>query len=245
MLVSFVAIGTYSQTTERSEESDKTTPAQFKTAEMQLIEEVNVMSQSPICNFMQNQLEVPEVSATLEQEGEVVVQFTIEENGELSDIEVINSVSPDLDQAVIDCLQKTNGQWEAALLDGRAVETERKLHVIFDMEGNTPHLEMAGKLLQEGIETFNQASALNENSYSEEKLMRKSDRLYNRALYFFDEAGKYKAEQASVSFWEAKTYGAMGDMSMRQEKLDEYLHLISPDETVNSDYVSINLSGKK
>lgn len=239
MFVCFVCIGTYGQTTERRMTSDETVPAQFKTSEMQKLEEISIMSQSPLSMYMQKNIEYPDISEEQLEEGEVVVQFLIDKNGDVSNIQIVNSVSPQLDQTVIDCLKETDGQWQAALVDGEPVETEKKVYVIFDLAGNASHEDIALAKLQSGIDAINEANTLDANGFSEEKLKQKSYRLYNRALSLFEEAGKYKAEEASIAFWEAKAYSEMGNMSMMQEKLNEFNQLLSPDENLVKEYVMI------
>ncbi len=242
MFVGFVTVGMYGQNTERSNTTDQTAPAQFKTSEMQKLEEINVVSKSTLCKFMENSIEYPEISAEQYEEGEVVVQFLIDENGNVSNIQIVNSVSPRLDQIVIDCLEKTDGQWQAALVDGEPVETEKKLYVVFDVEGNSPHKDIAHSKLQSGINAIKEANTLEANDLSEVKFKQKSDRLYSRALALFEDASKYTAEEPSISFWEAKAYSGLGNMSMMQEKLNEFNQLLSPDENLVKEYVMIGFN---
>jgi len=75
LLLGFMATGIHAQNKERSITNEGIIPAHFQTNKMQRLEEVTVQPQSPICCFLQNEIEYPEQCAEIYEEGEVVVQF--------------------------------------------------------------------------------------------------------------------------------------------------------------------------
>nr|WP_321453851.1 energy transducer TonB [uncultured Carboxylicivirga sp.] len=233
LLLGFMAIGIQAQ-------RNGIIPAQFQTNKIQTLEEVTVRPQSPICCYLQSEIEYPEVSAEILEEGEVVVQFIIEEDGEIRDLEIINSVSRLLDDQVITCLKKTSGSWAPALLDGQAIESTHKLYVIFDVEGNTPLKDLCFDHYKTGVKYSMEADKVAKDVFmTYDKRNKKAERLYNRALTQFAIASKYQAEEASICYWQFKTHEKMGNMSMMKEKMDIYYELLSPDEDIIEEFVTI------
>lgn len=235
-----MAVGIQAQTNERRQTNDGMIPAQFKTDEMQHLEQINVQPQSPICCFLQNTIQYPEECAESFEEGEVAVQFIIEKDGGIRDIEIVNSVSRKLDYQVVTCLQKTDGKWNPAMVDGQPIDTERKLYVIFDVEGNSTHTEKAELFCKRGMKLINRAELMEtEDDLMQGSQNKKTIRLYNKAIDQFNHAARYKAEQASYAFWQSFAYEKIGDMSKMKEKLDEFEKLVSSEQDVNKEYVTI------
>ncbi len=241
ILAVFVSVGTYSQNTERSSKSDEMVPAVYKTDQMQNLEEISVQSRSEITLFIEKELEYPEISLASNDEGEVVVEFHVTENGELSDIKVLNSVSRQLDYAVVECLTRTHGNWTPAMAYGQPVASTQTLHVIFDIPGNPPLTERAQDKLDEALQRINRAEEIQASSLSEDKRNRKANNNYKIALSLLEDASKFSANQNSIVFWEARTYEALGDMTMMQSKIDELSALENNDTDENKLLVRIGL----
>ncbi|MBS2098654.1 energy transducer TonB [Carboxylicivirga linearis] len=240
LLLGFMAMGIHAQTDERSKTDDGMIPAQFQTNKMQWLEEVTAQPTSPICCFLQKEIEYPEQCAEIYEEGEVVVQFVIETNGEIRDIEITNPVSRLLDNQVVYCLKKTSGSWVPAIQDGISVETTHKLCVIFDVEGNTPLEELSASHYLSGIKYLLEAEEIEQDVFlAENTRNKKARRHYNKALAHFKEANKLQAEESSIYYWQSRAYEQMGDMSMMKEKMDVYEELLNPDPDIIEEYVTI------
>nr|WP_321406436.1 energy transducer TonB [uncultured Carboxylicivirga sp.] len=216
-------------------------PARLKTNEIQRLEEVTVLPQSPLCCFMQKEIEYPEQCAIIGEEGQVVVQFIIETNGEIRDLKVINPVSKLLDDQVVYCLKKTSGLWAPAIEHGQAIESVHKLYVTFDIEGNKSLGELSAEHYKNGIQYIVKGDEIRSDYFlSQDKKLKKADRQYRYALNHFNVAKKLQAEEAAIIFWQSKVYERLGDLSMMKDKLDEYHSVLMPDEFENKDYVCIS-----
>lgn len=77
-------------------------------------------------------------------EGTVVVQFTVNPSGELTDFNTVNSVSSDMDQHVINALKTTNGMWKPGLNNDELIAMEKEISISFRLE-DTPTFETRAK----------------------------------------------------------------------------------------------------
>ncbi len=62
--------------------------------------------------------------------GKIIVAFTIKKDGSLSDIHVIKSISPEVDQQVIRVFKMS--KWYPCIKDGRPVRVKRKLAIYIE-----------------------------------------------------------------------------------------------------------------
>ena len=89
-------------------------------------------------------------------EGAVVVQFNVSPTGNLSEIQVIESVFPEFDQSVIRALEATTGMWSPGTINGRSVTMDKEAVVVFRLEGTDIYqnaqinISKADNLLKEG-----------------------------------------------------------------------------------------------
>lgn len=240
MLLCFVALGLYGQNNERSRKSDVDVQAEFRTDQMQTLPEVSVQPKSSICCFLEKEIQYPELSTEIEEEGEVVVQLTISDRGNISDMQIVNSVSERLDRQVINCLANTDGKWSPAMDDGIPVESTRKIHVIFDILGNPTHEEISLNQYSTGVKQLHQAEMIEQDPFlAQNKKDRKTERAYKSALNHFNTASKYTAEEPTIIFMQAKVYEKMGNASMMQDKYNEFEELVSNSDNTLDLYVTI------
>ena len=86
----------------------------------------------------------------------VVIRFNVLPTRNLSEFQVIHSVSPIIDKAVIDVLEASNGMWIPGKINGRPVPMEKEVTVIYTIDETemykTAQLNKnkADKLLKEG-----------------------------------------------------------------------------------------------
>lgn len=106
--------------------------------------------------FIQENLRTPLNNQHLGIEGAVVVQFNVSPTGNLSEIQVIESVSPEFDHSVISTLEATNGMWNPGSVNGCPVTMDKEVVVVFKFEGTDIYqaaqmnLNKADDLLKEG-----------------------------------------------------------------------------------------------
>nr|WP_321406435.1 energy transducer TonB [uncultured Carboxylicivirga sp.] len=218
-----MTMGIHAQNTERSKKQDERVPAKLQTDQIQKISEITILPQSSISYFLMNTIEYPENSVAKMEEGQVVVKFIIEPDGAIRDIKVINSVSEAIDEQVINGVQKTSGKWLPAYENGKPVESEHKLYITFDIMNNLPLNEQSIDHFTKGMKLIYQAELYEkENPINNNKKVKKLNRQYKKALYHFDEAAKYQAEEGSIFYWQSYAYQKLGDMQRMEEKLKEY-----------------------
>lgn len=63
--------------------------------------------------------------------GTVTVAFTVDIQGNCSDVEVIKSANPDLDAETLRFIKKSSGYWLAAVQKGRHVRYRRSIDIEF------------------------------------------------------------------------------------------------------------------
>lgn len=88
-----------------------------------------------IVDFLQENLCYPKNALETETEGTVIIQFKVLPTGNLSEFQVINSVSPECDKAVISALEATDGRWNPGTKNGYPVAMKKELTVVFKSEG--------------------------------------------------------------------------------------------------------------
>jgi hypothetical protein len=82
-------------------------------------------------NYLLRNLEYPENSLQWNQEGTEVAQFIVTPEGDVTDLTIINSLSPDIDKEVIRVLMSTSGMWRPALENGKPVAKAREVSIVF------------------------------------------------------------------------------------------------------------------
>jgi TonB family protein len=92
---------------------------------------------SLLMNYIKNQVEYPEIDIKHTNEGKEIVRFTVNPDGSLANFKVVNSVSPSIDEEVIDALKTTNGMWKPGYNNETIVPMEKEFSLVFKiMETN-------------------------------------------------------------------------------------------------------------
>lgn len=81
--------------------------------------------------YMAGVIVYPKIAVDKNLEGTEVIQFVVNTNGELTDFNIINSISEYIDDAVIKALQSTNGMWKPGTNNNEAVAMEKEISVTF------------------------------------------------------------------------------------------------------------------
>lgn len=95
--------------------------------------EWNHCSNEALYKFISNSIKYPDEARKNGIEGRVVLQFIVEANGELSDIKVINGVSPELDQEALRVMNTMN-KWIPGYHKGKAVAVAFTLPIKFVLD---------------------------------------------------------------------------------------------------------------
>lgn len=184
-------------------------------------------SKTPIYEYITQNIEYPTDALNMNQEGVVVVGFVVGTQGEVKNVKVINSVSPSLDECVIERLMTTSGNWFPGKVNGKPAEMESKVSVNFDISGNLSHDEMARRYLIMAVRNYDLGVALSQNDLVKE---RKSIRRFNKALANLEQAEKYRPSELAIVAWEVLALERLGDSERLQAKNDELRKLVSEAE---------------
>ena len=91
--------------------------------------------QTAMISYLVNAIKYPEAAQNAGVEGKVVVEFTVNADGTLSDFKVVKSVSPELDAEALRVI-KAMPAWSPAIVDGKTVACSYVLPVSFKLRGD-------------------------------------------------------------------------------------------------------------
>lgn len=83
-------------------------------------------------------------------QGTEVIQFVVNPKGNLTDFTVINSLSPVIDDYVIEVLKTTNGKWSPGTANGVPVSMEKEVSVVFFLHSIEQLVKDAKDYLRKG-----------------------------------------------------------------------------------------------
>lgn len=181
--------------------------------------ETDSVMKSPVCCFFQENFDCPSNVDFMIFEGTVVVEFTVNEDGNIGGLNIENSRLYKLDQAITDCLNSTNGNWISGTVDGMPVAMRQRFYIRFDAPGNPSHEEIARNHLSKALEIFEKANQCAQN-------VEKQNRLFRRADFQLAYARRYKPQADDVSFW---SYCIQNCLQNQEFGDDRYEEVLSPD----------------
>ncbi len=91
--------------------------------------------QTAMISYLVNAIKYPEAAQNAGVEGKVIVEFTVNADGTLSDFKVVKSVSPELDAEALRVI-KAMPAWSPAIVDGKTVACSYVLPVSFKLQGD-------------------------------------------------------------------------------------------------------------
>jgi TonB family protein len=140
MLISAVALGSNKMSSKpegtiKNEASVNETTQPVFTWER--ISEEGLTGNSPylIYSYLHENLEYPAEALKYNIQGTAVVAFTITASGEITNIKVINSLCPEIDEEITGALKNTGGMWQPALKNGNPVDMEKEIALVFQIDG--------------------------------------------------------------------------------------------------------------
>lgn len=222
----FFALGLRAQERTNMLEDQSVEPPKFKGEQVE--KEKRERAKSPICHFIEKELAYPEIESDFPPEGVVVVEFTVNNDGNLSDFNVTNPVAYHLDQAVVSCLKKTNGMWIPGKVNGQFSPMEYRVFVKFDAPDNPTFEEMAVGFYMAAFKKYNKGCNIEKDMLlSANKRDRKSTRMFNSSLFYLAKASVYYPNNPTVAFLQANNYGKLGMDELMREKIRELTELDS------------------
>ena len=144
MILSVITFGQNSKS--NSLEEIEVIPPTFPEAES-ICQGKNVES---INDYLSNNIEFPQMSVNSGLQGTEVIQFVVTPKGELTDFNVINSVSSEIDKEVIRVLEVTSGLWKPAHINGEPVAMVKEVSLVFKLNEKDDFKVMAKKFANQG-----------------------------------------------------------------------------------------------
>jgi TonB family protein len=88
---------------------------------------------SPLKDYLLKNIQYPEQSKRLGNEGTEVVQFVVTTEGEVTDFNIINSVSKEIDAEVVRVLKTTSQMWKPGMNNETPVAMEKEVSIAFNI----------------------------------------------------------------------------------------------------------------
>jgi len=105
---------------------------------------------SLLSQYMLNHVTYPEIDIESIREGKEIIRFTVHPDGSLTDFVVVNSVSPRIDQEVINAMKTTEGMWKPGYNNETIVPMEKEFSMVFKIEGTRSLQSLAASLYTRG-----------------------------------------------------------------------------------------------
>lgn len=106
---------------------------------------VSKIKQLTIEEYLRDQVDYPQRAIDQFAQGTEVVSLTVTLQGTVTDIKVINSVSPEIDRSVIAALAKTGGMWKPALINGEPVSSEIEISLVYKISELQDYFKIQAK----------------------------------------------------------------------------------------------------
>ena len=139
MAIVAVSFGQNETTVQKSQEENSlevriTTPQFYwnKEASKQLQGNHSLLIKS----YLNQNMEYPETALRCNIQGTEVVRFTVSSKGEVTNITVVNSISPEIDEETIRVLKTTSGKWIPGFRNGIPLEMSKEIALFFQIGGN-------------------------------------------------------------------------------------------------------------
>lgn len=104
--------------------------------------------------YILENLEYPEDMKSFFSEGVAIVEFSVNEDGDVSNVEIINSLSASSDEAIIEAVKGTSGMWQPAMDNGVSVNSLSELSIVFDLEDQNS-MPSAVRRYIKGVDRYN------------------------------------------------------------------------------------------
>lgn len=83
-------------------------------------------------DFLNEHLHIPDYLRNCELMAPLAIRFTVLPNRDISDIQIIQGIVPDFDEAVLEVLNSSNNMWNPGMINGQIVPMEQEMTVILN-----------------------------------------------------------------------------------------------------------------
>jgi TonB family protein len=171
------------------------TPPEF-TLEGSMWEDMDIDN---VEDFLTQFASYPERARAWDIVGTVIVNFVVTTEGEVTDIQVINSVSNELDAEMIRLVEGTSGMWIPGKIDGSIAPLKKEVSMTFAPDPNFDLVQVAKVEVDEGnkelFENNNPKRALEHYSKAVSILPYEKDLLSLRSLCYYELGKKEEARK--------------------------------------------------
>jgi hypothetical protein len=105
---------------------------------------------SLLSQYMLNHVTYPEIDIESIREGKEIIRFTVQPDGSLTDFIVVNSVSPSIDQEVINAIKTTEGMWKPGYNNETIVPMEKEFSMVFKLTHTSSLISRAAARYKRG-----------------------------------------------------------------------------------------------
>jgi TonB family protein len=182
--------------------------------------------QQSLNQYLQQQLSYLSNYDFISDEGIVSVEFTVESDGQVSNVFVTNSVNKLLDKAVLEAIEKSSKLWLAGKVNSIPNAMAKTVFVKFDIPGNVSHNQMAIDYMTKAVRQVYAIENLQHLPLAMDKQTRKTSRKARFAESYLSKAERFKPNDLSITFWQAKVYELQGRNELMQQQLNKYLELV-------------------
>jgi len=88
---------------------------------------------SLLSQYLMNHVQYPDDDIERFTEGKEIIRFIVQPDGSLTDFTVVNSVSPSIDQEVINAMKTTEGMWKPGYNNETMVPMEKEFSMVFKL----------------------------------------------------------------------------------------------------------------
>lgn len=103
-----------------------------------------------INDYLSYNIQYPEEALNNSIQGTEVVRFIVNPEGEVTSLNIINSVSPEIDNEILRILKASSGNWVPAHVNGKPTAKEKEISVAFKLEGTEDFVSMARNYAKKG-----------------------------------------------------------------------------------------------
>lgn len=170
-----------------------------------------------ICAYLKQNISYPPVEEKYMVEGTVVVKFSVLPSGDLSDFEIVNSLTENCDKAVLNTIKSTQGMWKPALMEGKPVKQETEIAVAFRINGNNMY-------------RYAEFCRKKAENHMQKKNYKKAIKLYNKSIQIDPYNTQALAKRALASYHCGDNERALRDFerltALGGQTADQYLIMV-------------------
>lgn len=190
-----------------------------------------------LCDYLANNIAYPEEAIKYMDEGIVKIKFYVQKNGQLTNFKVVQSVSDECDQQVIEALKRTTKCWVPGKINHEPVDMETTVSVKFDLTDTPTDEEISKAYYMRGIRRF----YLAHNPLS---LEAKRDRQLKASIRSLNNGLKYTPNEHCILALKAMVYQSMGNATKNLEMIEKMVASLKSENPQEPALVTI-LANKK